>query len=70
MITKVLIMTLSFFIMVINLSYIIIYINLLTFGYTIKEYMIFILQRYEFYLFIIGFVTELLCIYCWKENKK
>ena len=70
MITRIIIMLLAFISMIIGFSYILIYINLLTFGYTIKEYLLFIVQRAECYLFVIGLVTEIICLYHRKEQKK
>lgn len=70
MITKIFIMIMAFLMMVIGLTYIIIYVNLFTFGYTIKEYIGFILSQPECYLFFIGFITEIICIYCWKEKRR
>lgn len=70
MITKIFIMILSFFFMVIGLTYMIIYSNLFTFGYTIKEYIIFLLRQPECYLFLISFLIELICILTWKGKKK
>ena len=46
--------------MVFGLSYILIYINLFSFGYNIKEYIQFLLQRYECYLLMGGLVVELI----------
>lgn len=70
MITKILIMIISFILMVIGLTYIIIYINLFTFGYTIKEYISFIIHQPECWLYIIGLLTEIIIIYTWKGRKK
>ena len=70
MITKWGIRILSFCMMVIGLTYILIYINLFTFGYTIKEYLEFILKRYECYLFVIGITLQIICFYHGKEKKK
>ena len=70
MITRVLIMLIAFFFMVTGLTYMIIYTNLFTFGYTIKEYIIFLLKQPEFYLYLISFFIELLCIFTWKGKRK
>ncbi len=56
--------------MTIGITYIIIYINLLTFGYTIKEYIIFLLKRYECYLLPIGLIIEIFCLKSRKGLKK
>lgn len=56
-------MSLAFFLMVVGLIYIIIYINLFTFGYTIKEYVYFITHHFECYLLPLGLIIEIICIY-------
>lgn len=48
--------------MVIGITYIILYINLLTFGYTIKEYLEFLLREIECYLFPLGILLEVYAI--------
>lgn len=70
MITRVLIMLIAFFFMVTGLTYMIIYTNLFTFGYTIKEYIIFLVKQPELYLYLISFFIELLCIFTWKGKRK
>ena len=45
MIRKFILITTGFILMVIGITYIILYINLLTFGYTIKEYLEFLLKE-------------------------
>ena len=59
MLIKILIIILAFFMMVYGFSFILIYINLFSFGYNINEYIMFIIKRYEFYIFIIGLLIEL-----------
>lgn len=56
--------------MILGLTYIIIYINLFTFGYTINEYLYYILTQPECLLYIIGLLTEIIVIYTWKGKKK
>lgn len=70
MITRVLIILIAFFFMVTGLTYMIIYTNLFSFGYTIKEYIIFLLKQPELYLYLISFFIELLCIFTWKGKRK
>ena len=70
MITKILLIFLGYILMTIGITYIIIYINLLTFGYTIKEYIIFLLTRYECYLLPIGLIIEIFCLKSRKGLKK
>ena len=66
MITRLFIMLIGYILMVIGLTYIIIYFNLFTFGYTIKEYLIFILKSFECNIFIIGFLIDIVIIFTWK----
>lgn len=70
MITKILIMLLTMFFTSVGLTYIIIYINLFTFGYTIKEYIIFIFKQPESYLFFIGLIIETILVFTWKGKIK
>lgn len=53
---------LGFGLMVIGFTYVITYLNLLTMGYTIYNYFIFILSRVECLFTIIGFVIISLVI--------
>lgn len=46
----------GFILTVIGLSTIILYINLFSFGYNFKEYLMFLVKIKEFYYFIIGFI--------------
>lgn len=66
MITRLFILLIGYIQMVIGLTYIIIYFNLFTFGYTIKEYLIFILKSFECNIFIIGFLIDIVIIFTWK----
>ena len=70
MVTKITIMLISLLLMSIGLTYIIIYINLFSFGYTIKEYMLFLLLQPECYLFFISFIIEIIIIFTWKGKRK
>ena len=70
MITKIFIMLISMVSASIGLTYIIIYTNLFTFGYTIKEYIIFILKQPENYLFFIGLLIEIILVLTWKGKRK
>ena len=62
-------MLISLLMMTIGITYIIMYINLFTFGYTIKEYVFYILKQPECYLFIIGLIIQIIIIYTWKGKK-
>lgn len=54
--------------MVIGFSTIFLYITLFGFGYTFKEYIMYIIKIKEFYLLILGFV--LVSIYILKKGMK
>ena len=56
--------------MVYGISYIIIYINLFSFGYTIKEYLIFFYTTFEGYLLPIGIIIEVLALNIRKDKIK
>ena len=53
--------------MTIGITYIILYTNLLTFGYTIKEYLEFLLTQLEIYFLPLGILIEIFSI---KGEKK
>ena len=56
--------------MVYGISYIIIYINLFSFGYTIKEYLMFLFTHIEGYLLPLGMIIEIIGLNIRKEKKK
>lgn len=68
MLGRFIIMFLAFLAMVFGLSYVFIYINLFSFGYNIKEYVEFLFTRYEWYLFLIGLLIEI--IFLIRKDKK
>ena len=49
----------SFIFMIIGLTFILLYINLFSFGYTMKEYIEFIFTNLECYFFYVGFLLYL-----------
>lgn len=51
-----------------GLMYIIIYLNLLSMGYTFYKYLLFIIKRYECILFLVGII--LICISLRKKKEK
>ncbi len=53
----------GFFLMVTGLTYIIVYLNLITLGYTYLEYFYFILSRIECSFLPIGFIIISLCVF-------
>ena len=65
---RILIGLIAFIFMVVGECFIILYFNLFTFGYTIKEYLYFIFSKIECYLFIIGLIMEIIVLR--KENKR
>ncbi len=54
MITRIILFLIGFVFMIIGFSYFIVYINLLSFGYNIIEYLNYCFTRYECWLLIIG----------------
>jgi len=54
---------------VIGFMYMVLYLNLFSLGYTLKEYFIFIFSRYECILGIIGFLVVTFTIF-YKGDKK
>ncbi len=56
MLGKIFLFLFGFGLMVIGFSTLILYINLLSFGYNFKEYVTFILKLPEFYYLIVGFI--------------
>lgn len=68
MITRVFFFLLGFILMVIGFMYMMIYINLLSFGYTFLEYLIYILTHYECFIAILGFIIVLFSLY--RKGKK
>ena len=52
----------GFCLMVIGFSYIVIYKNLLTFGYSLSEYFEFLVTRYECWYFVIGLLIEIIVV--------
>lgn len=53
----------GFGLMVIGCTYLILYLNLTTIGYSVMEYFEFIVRRYETYYVVIGFIIVTLSIY-------
>lgn len=56
--------------MVYGITYIIVYINLFPFGYTIKEYLIFLLTTIEGYYLPLGMLLEIIGLNLRKDKKK
>ena len=65
---KIFIYILSFLLMLKGITTILLYINLFNFGYTLKEYILYILKLKEFYFFIIGFILFNINIYKRRKN--
>ncbi len=65
---RIILYILSFILMLNGITTILLYINLLNFGYTLKEYLLYILKLKEFYFFIIGFVLLNINIYKGRKN--
>lgn len=62
MLSKIIFFIIGFCLMVIGFSYIIIYKNLLTFGYSLSEYFEFLTTRYECWYFIVGLLIEIIIV--------
>ena len=60
---RIILFLLGFGLMTIGSTYIITYINLFSFGYTLKEYFLFILTRYECFYVLIGLTLVTITIY-------
>ena len=70
MIIKLLILIIGYIMMVYGITYLIIYINLFSFGYSIKEYLIFLFTRLEGYLLPTGILLEIIGLNIRKEKTK
>lgn len=70
MIIKILLIVLGYILMVYGITYIIVYINLFPFGYTIKEYLIFLLTTIEGYYLPLGMLLEIIGLNLRKDKKK
>ncbi len=62
MLSRIIFFLVGFCLMVIGLSYIVIYKNLLTFGYSLSEYFEFLVTRYECWYFVIGLLIEIIVV--------
>ena len=62
MLSRIIFFLVGFCLMVIGLSYIIVYKNLLTFGYSLNEYFEFLVTRYECWYFVIGLLIEIIVV--------
>ena len=67
---KIILFLIGFFLMVTGISTLILYINLLTLGYTFKEYINYIIKLPAFYYVIIGFILINLALFKRKEKNK
>ena len=63
MIGRILIFVIGFLLMIVGFSYIILYTNLISFGYTVAEYLSYLVTRYECYFTIIGLILVLISIF-------
>ena len=55
MLSRIFFFLLGFGLMIVGFTYIILYLNLLTIGYNLSEYVNFIIRRFECYFSVIGF---------------
>lgn len=63
MITRVFFFLLGFILMVIGFMYMMIYMNLLSFGYNLFEYLIYVMTHYECLIAILGFIIVLFSLF-------
>ena len=70
MMIKLLLLILGYVLMVLGITYIIVYINLFSFGYTIKEYLEFLFTTLEGYLLPIGLLLEIIGLNIRKDKRK
>lgn len=63
MITRIFFFLIGYALMVLGFSYTIIYINLLSFGFTMGEYLKYISMRYECWMIIIGFIIIIISLF-------
>lgn len=69
MIGKIVLLVISYLLMVIGFSYLWLYLNLFSFGYSLGEYICYVLTRYECYLFVIGFILFNIFLFRKGKNK-
>ena len=65
---KVFYFLLGFLLMVIGFFYTIVYINLISFGYNIKEYFLYLITRYECWFLVLGLLIILVTLF--RKEKK
>lgn len=65
---RTLLFLLGFGLTVIGFMYIILYLNLLTMGYSVVDYIMFVLKRRECIYSIIGLIIITITIFCKGEN--
>ena len=63
MLSRIFILILGFGLMIVGFTYIILYLNLLTIGYNLSEYVNFIIRRFECYFSVIGFIIFLITLF-------
>ena len=63
MLFRIILFILGFFLMILGNFYIIIYINLFSFGYNIFEYFEYIFTSYECYYLLVGIILIIISIY-------
>lgn len=68
MISRVFLFLFGFILMSIGFMYMIIYLNLLSFGYSFSEYLIYIFTQVECLLVIVGFIIVLFSLF--RKEKK
>lgn len=63
MLDRIILFFIGFILLVIGFVFIILYINLLSFGYTINEYLRFIIKRIECYNILFGLILIIISLF-------
>ena len=63
MLFRIFLFLIGFGLTVIGLTYIILFLNYLTIGYTFEEYVNFIIRQFECYYVLIGLIIMIFCIF-------
>lgn len=58
----------GFGLMIIGFTYIIVYLNLLTMGFSLSDYLKYIFSHFECLFAIVGLVVDSIIIFSWRQN--
>ncbi len=70
MILRIILYIIGILIISTSLSYMYLYTNLFTMGYSFKEYLLYILKRWECIMFLLGILIIVICFKKGKTNAK